>query len=63
MIFQKIKNLIIKELMRINDKLFIDRIQIKRPKNPEEWTKRFLEIVLDSESEFCPVLPIRREKM
>lgn len=64
MIFQKIRNiinLIIKELMRLNDKLYIDRVQIKRPKNPEEWTKRFLQIVLDSE--FCLVSPTRREKM
>lgn len=64
MISKKIKsiiNFIRKELMRTNDKLHVDRVQIKRPKDSEKWARRFLEIILDSE--FCPVLQIGRKEM
>ena len=46
--------------MRINDKLHIDEIRIKEPKDPKAWMVRFLEIVLDSESH--PVSQTRGEE-
>jgi len=36
--------------MRTNDKLHIDEIRIKEPKDPKEWMGKLLQIILDSES-------------
>lgn len=46
--------------MRTNDKLHIDEIRIKEPKDRKEWMDRFLQIVLDSESH--PVSQTRGEE-
>ena len=46
--------------MRTNDKLHIDEIRIKEPKDPKAWMDKFLQIILDSESR--PVSQTRGEK-
>lgn len=46
--------------MRTNDKLHIDEIRVREPKDPKEWMDRFLQIVLDSESH--PVSQTRGEE-